>query len=332
MIVLRVWRTVKGFLFTKTSKEILIFLFFLGLSGIFWLSLTLDETYERDFDVPVAVTGVPKNAVLTSDEVDTIRVTIRDKGIVLATYKLGKALSRVELPFRNYTHNNGTGVVPASEIQKRIYQHLMISSKITAIKPERLEFYYNYGSKKQVPVRWSGRVIPEEIYFISRVAYDPDSVTIYASDDKLDSISMVYTEQLNYANFRDTLTVDCNLAKLRGVKAVPDHIRVSFFTDVLTEERISGIPIVGVNMPEGKVLRTFPAKTSVSFVAGVSVYRNLKPEDFTIIVDYDEIRRNPSEKCRIHLEKVPPGISRTKLETTMVDYLIESEIETETQE
>ena len=84
MIVLRVWRTVKGFLFTKTSKEILIFLFFLGLSGIFWLSLTLDETYERDFDVPVAVTGVPKNAVLTSDEVDTIRVTIRDKGIVQA--------------------------------------------------------------------------------------------------------------------------------------------------------------------------------------------------------------------------------------------------------
>ena len=185
--------------------------------------------------------------------------------------------------------------------------------------------YYSYGSKKQVPVRWSGRVIPEELYFISRVSYEPDSVTIFASDDKLDSISMVYTEQLNYVNFRDTLSVDCNLAKLRGVKAVPDHIRVKFFTDVLTEERISGIPIVGINMPEGKVLRTFPAKTSVSFVAGVSVYRNLKPEDFTIIVDYDEIRRNPSEKCRIYLKKVPSGISRAKLETSMVDYLIESQ-------
>ena len=137
MTVLSVWRTVKGFLFTKTSKEILIFLFFLALSGIFWLSLTLNETYEREFTVPVSVMGVPKNAVLTSDEVDTIRVTIRDKGIVLATYELGKALSRIELPFRNYTHNNGTGHVPASEIQKRIYQHLVSSSKITAIKPEK---------------------------------------------------------------------------------------------------------------------------------------------------------------------------------------------------
>ena len=302
-----------------------MFLFFLVLSGIFWLSLTLNETYEHEFSVPFSVIGVPKNAVLTSDEVDTIRVTIRDKGIVLVAYQYGDALRRIEMPFRNYTHNNGTGLISASEIQKRIYQRLVNSSRITAIKPEKMEFYYNYGTKKQVPIRWSGRVIPEELYFISRVSYEPDSVTIYASQEKLDSINMVYTEQLNYANFRDTLTVDCNLAKLKGVKTVPDRVRVSFFTDVLTEERISNIPIVGINMPEGKVLRTFPAKTSVSFVAGVSIYRNLKPEDFTVIVDYDEIRRNPSEKCRIYLKKVPNGISRAKLETTMVDYLIESQ-------
>ena len=256
---------------------------------------------------------------------DTVRVTIRDKGIILVAYQFGDALRRIELPFRNYTHNNGTGVIPASEIQKRIYQRLGSTSKINAIKPEKIEFYYNYGSKKQVPVRWSGRVIPEELYFVSRVTYDPDSVTIFASDEKLDSISMVYTEQLNYANFRDTLTVECNLAKLKGVKTVPDRVRVKFYTDVLTEERISGIPIVGINMPEGKALRTFPAKISVSFVAGVSVYRNLKPEDFTVIVDYDEIRRNPSEKCRVYLKNVPSGISKAKLETNMVDYLIESQ-------
>ena len=320
-----VWRAVREFLFTKTSKEFLIFMFFLALSGAFWLSLTLNETYEREFAVPVSVIGVPKNAVLTSDEVDTVRVTIRDKGIFLVSYKYGDALKRINLPFHNFTHNNGTGLIPASEIQKRLYQKLISSSKITAIKPEKLEFFYNYGSKKQVPIRWSGRVIPEELYFISRVSYDPDSVTIFAAQDKLDSINIVYTEQLNYANFRDTLTVDCNLAKLKGVKTVPDRIRIKFYTDVLTEERISNIPIVGVNMPEGKVLRTFPAKTSVSFVAGVSVYRNLKPEDFTVIADYDEIRRNPSEKCRIYLKNMPSGISRAKLETNMVDYLIESQ-------
>ncbi len=319
------WQIVRSFLFTKTSKEFLIFLFFLGLSGIFWLSLTLNETYEREFSVPVSVVGVPPNAVLTSDEVDTIRVTIRDKGIVLVAYKYSEELQSLNLPFKNYTHNNGTGTIPATDLQKHLYQNLMSSSKITSVKPDKIEFFYSYGTKKQVPVRWSGRVIPEEMYFISRVSYEPDSITIYASEEKLDSINMIYTEQLNYVNFRDTLTVECNLAKLKGVKTVPDQIKVRFYTDVLTEESIADIPIIGINMPKGKVLRTFPAKISVSFVAGVSVYRNLKPEDFTVIADYQELRKNPSEKCRIYLKDVPNGITRARLETNMVDYLIENQ-------
>ena len=147
----------------------------------------------------------------------------------------------------------------------------------------------------------------------------------FKRDEKLDSINMVYTEQLNYVNFRDTLIANCELNKMKGVKMVPDHVKVTFFTDVLTEERIEGIPVIGINMPEGLQLRTFPAKVTVSFVTGVSTYRQLKQEDFTVIADYNEIRKNPSEKCHIYLKEVPRGISKAKLEISSVDYLIESE-------
>ena len=319
------WQIVSDFVFSNTNKDFLVFLFFLGLSGIFWLSLTLNETYEREFSIPVSVVDIPKNAVLTSDEVDTIKMTIRDKGIVLVAYQYGDYLNRLRIPFKNYTRNNGSGSVPASELQKLVYQNLVSSSKITACKPDKLEFFYNYGTNKKVPVRWSGRVIPEELYFISRVDYSPDSVTVYASDEKLDSINIIYTETLNYANFRDTLSITCQLAKLKGVKVVPDRVKINFYTDVLTEENIEGVPIQGINLPEGKVLRTFPAKVTVSFVTGVSVFRNLRPEDFTIVADYNEIKRHPSEKCRITLKNVPPGISRARLDVTLVDYLIENE-------
>lgn len=325
MSFIKVWRIIRDFLFSKANKEFLVFLFFLGLSGIFWLSLTLNETYEREFAIPVSVVDIPKNAVLTSEEVDTIKMTIRDKGIVLVAYQYGEYLNRLRIPFKNYTRNNGSGVVPAAELQKLVYKNLVSSSKIIATKPEKLEFFYNYGTHKKVPVRWSGRVIPEELYFISHVDYLPDSVTIYASDEKLDSINMIYTEQLNYANFRDTLSITCNLAKFKGVKTVPDRVKINFYTDVLTEENIEGIPIQGINLPEGKVLRTFPAKVSVSFVTGVSVFRNLRPEDFTVVADYNEIKQHPSEKCRIMLKDVPPGISRARLDVNLVDYLIESQ-------
>ena len=318
-------RFIRLFLFSRGNKEFLIFLFFLALSGAFWLSLTLNDTYEQEFAVPVAVVDVPKNAVLTSDEVDTVKMTIRDKGIFLISYYYGDYLKNIRIHFRSHSHNNGTGTIAAQELQKIVYSRLFSSSKILSTKPDKLEFYYSYGTKKKVPVRWSGRVIPEELYFISRVEYSPDSVTIYASEEKLDSINMVYTEQLNYANFRDTLSVYCRLSKIKSVKMVPDHVQVNFFTDVLTEERIEGIPVQGINMPEGKTLRTFPAKVAVNFVTGVNVYRNLRPQDFTVVVDYNDIKKNLSEKCDIHLKNVPSGISRARLETTQVDYLIESQ-------
>ena len=311
------------FLFSRANKEFVVFVFFLALSGAFWLFTTLNQVYEHEFAIPVSVVGVPKNAVLTSEETDTVRMTIRDKGITLLTYMYGDVLRKINVSFKTYSRPNGTGVIMASDLQKLVYQQLANGSRITSVKPEKLEFYYNYGAKKMVPVRWSGRVMPEEMFFISRVAYSPDSVTIYASHEKLDSINVVYTEQLNYANFRDTLNANCELAKIKGVKMVPDHVRVTFFTDVLTEEQIEGVPIKAINMPVGKHLRTFPAKVNISFVTGVSVYRNLKPSDFTVVADYNDIINHPTEKCHIYLKSVPRGISRTRLETTMVDYLIE---------
>lgn len=319
------WNILRNFLFGKTNREFLIFLFFLALSGVFWLFLTLNETYERDFDIPVTITNVPKNVMLTSDETDTVKMTIRDKGITLATYIYGNALPHLEVNYMNYSRNNGVGIIPASDLQKLARQQLASGSKITAVKTEKLEFYYNYGDKKRVPVRWSGRVIPEELFFISRVQYWPDSVTVYASKEKLDSISVIYTEQLNYANFRDTLMVDCRLAKRKGVKTVPEEVRVGFYTDVLTEESMEGIPIKGINMPKGKILRTFPAKAKVNFVTGASVFRSLRPEDFQIVADYNELANSPSEKCRIYLKVSPPGISRARLAFSQVDYLIEEQ-------
>lgn len=322
-----IWRLFRDFLFSRTNKELLIFVFFIALSGIFWLSMTLNETYEQEFSIPVTVVGVPKNVVLTSEETDTIRMTIRDKGITLAAYMYGDMLKNVKINFKPYAHNNGTGIVTTSELQKIVYQHLVSSSKIISTKPDKLEFFYNYGANKRVPVRWTGRVIPEDLYFISRVKYYPDSVDVYASQALLDSISVVYSENLNYVNFRDTLVVNANLEKIKGVKMVPDHIKMEFFTDVLTEEKLDGIPVEGINMPPGKILRTFPMKVTVSFVTGVSVYRSLKPEDFTIVADYDEIAANPSEKCRIYIKKYPPGISRVHLNINEVDYLIEEQVE-----
>ena len=325
MGIKRIFITIRNFLFSNVNKQFLVFLFFLFLSGIFWLIITLNESYEHEVGIPVRIVGVPKNVVLTSPSEDTISIMVSDKGWVLMSYLYGDKLKNVTIPFRTYDHGGGIGNVASSDLRRLVEQNLVVSSRVTAIKPERLQFHYNNGECKRVPIRWAGRVIPDQLYFISQVEYQPDSVDVYASPEKLENIRAVYSEQLNYVNFRDTLTVECRLAHEADVKVVPERARILFHTDVLTEEDISGIPIKCLNLPVGKVLRTFPAKAKVHFVAGVSQLRTLRPEDFTVVADYREIEQGQKDKCNIYLRHVPQGVSRATLSVSQVDYVIEEE-------
>jgi hypothetical protein len=315
---------VKKFLFSRANKEFVVFLFFLALSGIFWLQTTLNEVYEREFAIPVSVTGIPKNAVLTSDETDTVRMTIRDKGITLLTYMYGDILKKVNVSFKTYAKGNGRGSVPVADLLKMFSQQLPSSSKVTSAKPEKIEFFFNDGSYKRVPVRFVGKVKAGQSYYISKVTIHPDSVMVYAADELLDSIIYASTEQRSFLNVTDTITTDLRLRSVRGAKFVPSTVSMSVYPDMLTEESVE-VLITAVNMPEGKVLRTFPQRVKVLFVTGASVYRSIRPEQFSVEVDYNELMENPSEKCAIHLRAFPPSVRNAHTEIGQVDYLIEQQ-------
>ena len=76
----------RSFLSIIINKEFLIFLFFLILSGSFWLIMTLNETYEREFSIPLRMADVPRNVVITSEPDSVVRFTVRDKGYMIAAY------------------------------------------------------------------------------------------------------------------------------------------------------------------------------------------------------------------------------------------------------
>ena len=74
-------------------------MFFLGLSGGFWLLATLNETYEKDFIVPIHLTNLPKDVVITSNDDDVVRVTLRDKGFTIMGYLYTERLRPIVLNF-----------------------------------------------------------------------------------------------------------------------------------------------------------------------------------------------------------------------------------------
>ena len=319
--VRNILKAVRNFLFSGLNKELLIFLFFLALSGVFWLMMTLNETMEREFKIPVRLTGVPRNAVMTGELVDTVRVTIKDKGFTLVTYDFRPLTFR----FSSYAdEDTGEGVVPVADVQKQVLSQMYGSSKLLQLKPGKFDFYFTYGSSKKVPVVFRGKITTHKSYYLAHTEFNPSMVTVYANKQQLDQLQAVEIEPFNYRNLQDTIRQMVKIKKIRGIKIVPPMVRISVYPDVLTEESVE-VPVTAINMPPGMVLRTFPSKVTVRFTIGASLFRTIKPSLFKVVVDYEELAANPSDKCTLQLRSVPRSVSKASLEMDRVDYLLEQQ-------
>ncbi len=320
----RIFRKVRDFLFAAVNKEFLIFLFFLGASGAFWLVLALNEDTDREIAVPVRLVNVPKNVVVTTNTEDTLHVNVRDKGFLVVGYVYGNKIQPLEIDFSKYANEKHSATIGSADLQRMVYQTLFKSTKITGMRPDRFDIVYNYGRSKKVPVRMSGRVDPGESHYLAGIKFWPDSVLVYASNELIDSIKEAFTTPIYLQNFTDTLIRDISLKRIFGAKFIPEKVRVGLYPDIMTEQRLE-IPIKAINMPPGKVLRTFPQRVKVVFVTGASMYRSIRPADFRVVADYNEITASPSDKCSIRIVAVPHGVRNARPEINKVDYLIEEQ-------
>jgi len=252
-------------------------------------------------------------------------VTVSGKGFLLLVGLQQPQQKAIKVDFNKYANlSTGYGQVPANDVKKLVRDNIIKEISITSIKPEKLEFYFNFGLSKQVPVKLRGRIKPGGSYYLAGASSQPEKVTVYSDKKRLDSIKYIYTEMLNISNFEDTITRTVKLQTMRGVKVVPNQVVISLYSDILTEESIE-VPITAQNMPAGKVLRTFPAKVRVRFSVGASQFRSIKASQFLVVADYKELMAHPSEKCTLHLRTSPSTARKARLETTQVDYLIEQQ-------
>lgn len=315
-------KKIKAFLFSKANKEFLIFLLFFIISSVFWLLKTLDEEYEQEFNIPVSLVNMPENAVLTSDVPSTVKVTLKDKGIVLLRYLYATHFAPIVINFSDYSSDNMDISISGVDLRRKITSQLATSTRITALRPDGLDISYILGEGKKVPVRFDGDVRVENPYFLSEVKCWPDSVMIYAVPERLANISAVYTESRLYKNFKDTTFVTVPLKRMEGVKFNPSQIKVGLFPDMYTEKTVE-VPIVGVNFPAGRLLRTFPSKVDVTFQVGLNQFKRVTSDDFICTVTYESLLYTTTSNFKVVLKSVPQGVKHIKISPAYVDFLIE---------
>lgn len=320
-------KNIRSFLLSATSKEFLIFLFFVFIASVFWLFQVLNDNYEGQISMKLDLKNVPDNAVLTSELPPEIKVRLKDRGMVLLNYWVN-SVSAIPIDFEEYEDQGNQVVVSQSALKQKIKNVLSQSTELVSIYPDTLSYIYATGEGKKVPVRLKGKITVDPRYYIADVVYQPDSVMVYAPSEILDMISAAYTSSVVFEQVKDTTTQKVLLQKQKGVKFVPDFSEIRLLADVYSEKTLE-VPVRGINFPANKVLRTFPSKVNVTFQVGLSHFRTVNPDDFFIAVSYEELIRGNKSKCTPHLKAFPKIIKHPRVSPEEVDFIIEEQERTE---
>lgn len=315
---------IRNALLSQKFREFLFFLFFMLVSASFWLLQALNDTFDVELRFSLKLTGVPSNIVITSDLPSDLNVVVRDKGLVLVRYLYGYKMTPLTVDYKDFDDGmiSGRVLVPMKDIQNRVQSQLVSSTKIVSVRPDTLEFYFNRGAKKKIPVRLAGVIETSPEYYVDRIKCSPDSVTVFAPLDILDTITAAVVTPFHVTNLSANTRYQRSLQKVRGAKFVPSQVDVDLKVDLYTEKTVE-VPVVGINFPASKDLRTFPSKVAVKFRVGMSQFKEVTADDFVIAVSYEELMENKSSKVALHLKSMPEGVSNVSIQPEEVDYLIE---------
>lgn len=318
----RYWRQIRYFLLNPKSKEFLVFLFFFFVSATFWVLQALNDTFDLEVTAPLQLRGVPKNVMVTTELPSEIKVTIRNRGTSLIHYFRHRELPPVGLDFNRYDNGSVSARVqiPSSDVQRAV-QNQLGDSKVQSIRPDTLEFYYNRGLYHRLPVRTTGTISASPQNYLVGISYEPDSVDVYAPSSVLDTLQAAYTQPVELTDLTRSVSQDIMLNAKPGVKYVPSSVRFTAEVDYYTEKTVE-VPIIGLNFPADKQLRTFPSKAKITFRIGAASFKRITQDSFVLAITYEELL-DGLEKYRLHLKSIPEGVSNIRIIPAEVDYLIE---------
>lgn len=277
-------------------------------------------------DVELQLVNVPENVVITTEPPSHIRVAVRDKGFMILSYRYRQEMRPVTIDFQSVAgHGNATGNVsiPTSDLLKQIQALFSAESSVQIVRPQQIDFYFNYGESKRVPLKVVGQFQPKNnTSILTMMRYEPDSVTVFARPSMLDTITAAYTDHLVMTNLEDTTRLEVPLRHVAGVKFEPNTVKLTLACDRLVEKTVS-VPVQQVNFPAEKQLRTFPARVNVTFQVGMGMYRRISADDFVLVVNYEDLVESKSPRCKLSFKSLPDGVAHVRIVPSEVDFVIE---------
>lgn len=304
------------------NRQLLVFIFFLALATVFWVFMAGKEVKEADIDIPIVLTGVPNNVVITTDPPKKITLTLKDEVFTLINYK--RKASKIVINWADVESHDGHVKLQTATLLKPFYSTLHSTTQVIAARPDVIEFYFNYGLSKRVDVVLQGHIEADSTCSIVACDLGPRKVTVYGAKSVLDTVTGAYLMPVNISGLKEKEVREVYFQPVKGLKYQPNKVTLTIFADRMMEKTVQ-VPIQGTNFPAGKVLRTFPPKVNVTFQVGQTLEQKINAENFTLVLNYEDIKDKTDNRTTLKLKSMPSGVQRARITPSEVEFIIEED-------
>lgn len=304
---------------TRRGRSVLLYVMCFIVAFMFWTMIALDETTERDFEVPLTLVNVPDSVVVVGDVPKSVNVVIKGKGTQFLRYIFNN-VPTLEIDYRQYSAGGSRILLSRSLIDVRLREMFGQNTDILAVTPDSISVGFSSGRGFRLPLKVNSRVSASPRSVISGpVMASSDSVSVYTVGGVVPDIDCVETELLVCKDLTDTLVCDLAVKQMPGMRIRPERVRVTVPAELLVSKRRT-LPVTSVNVPEGMKLMTYPLTVEVSYLVPMRMSSDELP--IKVYVDYNSIS-GLSRNAKINVTDLPGDYRFVSVSLDSVEYVIE---------
>lgn len=323
----KILQNVKIFLKEIPWQKILTFSFFILLATIFWIIQVYRQQFETKHVIPIAYTNIPDSIVLDNELPSLIETRIKDDGATIFKYFFLKQNDSLVIDVRSLIRDNPQSkIIQGSAFKDLVKSKLYSSSELLNYDPSSISYSYALLAEKKLPVIYDGYVdLPANYNIDGDLQIIPDSVLLYGNKNMLDTLRYVHTTTDTITGIFSDTTISVKLIELKNVKYSPSAVKLYAPVDQFINKTVE-VPITCIDLPSNLVIKFFPSTVKIDFQIGMKRYQDINPNDFSVIVSYNDIKQSLNDSSiQIRIIESPDYIRSMRLSPSEVEYVIEQQ-------
>ena len=307
------------------SRDFKIFLLFLLLSVLMWSAEKLRQQYRVNIPFEIESVNVPESYVVPGREVDKVNVTIEGSGfsILLSSFRS----NTVTVPVSGLGRLQIGGETWAVFLPRRKhdFQEVMPEGiRFVEVSTDTILIPLLKVRQKLLPVRVRQEVmLSPQHQMSSPVVVSPDSILVKGTNNVMDTLSCIYTEDLEPLLISDTTKFEARLVMPSNTLSNDKVVSVTYNVEPYTEKNLS-VGIRCINVPRNYEATLFPPAVRMTFRVGLSRFEEAEKVMFDVVADFKGIHPGDGKtQVKLSVESSPSFVSHIVSYPVAAEFLLQ---------